>query len=67
MDTLKEHKIDKIIRLKAVAFDALRRLEMLQNATNEVVEAKNKTLKELADLEGEIKNRYARAKKLVDK
>ena len=65
MDTSKEHKIDKIIRLKAVAFDALRRLEILQNAMNEVVEAKNKALKELDGLEGDVKNRYARAKKLV--
>lgn len=65
MDTSKEHKIDKIIRLKAVVFDMLRRLEMLQNAAKEIAEAKDKTLKELVDLEGKVKNRYARAKKLV--
>ena len=67
MDTSKEHKIDKVIRLKAVIFDILRRLEMLQNATKEILEKKNKALKELVDLEDKILNRYTRAKKLVNK
>ena len=67
MDTLRKRKIDKIIGLKAVVFDTIRRLEMLQNAAKQVVEAKDKALKELVDLEGKILNRYTRAKKLVNK
>ena len=67
VDTLRKRKIDKIIGLKAVVFDTIRRLEMLQNAAKQVVEAKDKALKELVDLEGKILNRYTRAKKLVNK
>lgn len=62
---IKEHKIDRLIVLKARVFDTLRKLEILQNALNQVAERKNKDLKELQELENKLKNRYPRAKKLV--
>ena len=67
MDKPKIHKIDRLVELKAIIFDMMRRLEMLQNAMNQIVEAKNKNLKELVALEDKLKNRYVRAKELVNK
>lgn len=63
----KKLKIDKVIELKAEVFDLVRKIEFLQAAMNEGVEIKNKKLKELQILEGDLKNRYTRAKKLVNK
>jgi predicted metalloprotease with PDZ domain len=62
---IEKHKIGRLIVLKAKVFDTLRKLEMLQNTMNQVVEGKNKDLKELQELENTLKNRYAKAKKLV--
>lgn len=67
MDKPKVRKIDRLIALKGMAFDMIRKLEMLQNAMNQIVKAKNDSLKELVKLENEIKNRYARARVLVNK
>lgn len=67
MNKPKAHKIDRLIELKVLVFDMMRRLEMLQNAMNQIVEAKNRNLKELIDLEDKIKNRYTRAGELVNK
>lgn len=62
---MKQHKIDRLVELKVRVFDMIRKLEMLQHAMNQIAQAKNKDLKELEELEAKVKDRYARAKKLV--
>jgi hypothetical protein len=64
---MKHRKIDRLIELKVKVFDTVRKLEILQHAINQIAEVKNKDLKELEELEGKIKDRYPRAKKLVNK
>ena len=64
---MKQHKIDKVIKLKAQVFDLLRKLESLQEFVNRLVKNKDGKLKELQGLEEKLINRYTRAKKLVNK
>lgn len=64
---MKHHKIDRVINLKLQIFDLMRKFETLQNLIGRLVETKDKKLKELQGLEAKLINRYARARKLVNK
>ena len=64
---MEKHKIDRVIELKAEVFDLLRKLESFQGIVNQIIKSKDKRLKELQGLEEKLTNRYARAKKLVNK
>lgn len=64
---MKQRKIDRVIDLKVHTFDLVRKLETLQALSQQFAKAKEKDLKELQGLEEKLINRYARAKKLVNK
>jgi hypothetical protein len=60
-------KIDEVIELKAKVFDMIRKLETLQAAAKYITTEKTTALERLQELEKKLVNRYARAKKLVNK